>query len=54
MGKKIGNNQNDTNVVLNSGQYMPRAMYVNKFGREMSECPIMFKRCYRSQLKYGR
>lgn len=37
---KIGNNQNETDVVLSSGQYMPRAVYVNKFGREMSDAEL--------------
>ena len=32
--KKIGDNQNDTDVVLNSGQYMPRAVYINKYGKD--------------------
>ena len=38
--KKIGDNQNDTDVVLNSRQYMPRAVYINKYGKEMSDAEL--------------
>lgn len=38
--KKIGNNQNDTDLVLNSEQYMPRAVYMNKCGKEMSDAEL--------------
>ena len=37
MKKKIINNQNATDVVLNSGKYMPQAVYMNKYGKEMSD-----------------
>lgn len=40
MVKNIGNNKNDTDVVLNSGQYMPRAVYINKYGKEMSDAEL--------------
>ena len=50
---KIGNNQNETDVVLSSGQYMPRAVYVNKFGREMSDAELgaVVRKNHREYLK---
>ena len=40
MGKKNCKNQNETDVVLDSGQYMPRAVYINKYGKEMSDAEL--------------
>ena len=40
MGKKVGNNQNDTDLVLSSGEYMPRAVYMEKYGKEMSDAEL--------------
>ena len=51
--KKIGDNQNDTDVVLNSGQYMPRAVYINKYGKEMSDAELgaVVRKNHREYLK---
>ena len=51
--KKIGDNQNDTDVALNSGQYMPRAVYMNKFGKEMSDAELgaFVRKSHREYLK---
>lgn len=40
MKKKLNNNQTETDVVLNSGQYIPQAMYMNKYGKEMSDAEL--------------
>ena len=40
MKKKIDKNQNDTDVILSSGQCMPRAVYMNKCGKEMSNAEL--------------
>lgn len=51
--KKIGDNQNDTDVVLNSGQYMPRAVYISKYGKEMSDAELgaVVRKNHREYLK---
>ena len=51
--KKIGDNQNDTDVVLNSGQYMPRVVYINKYGKEMSDAELgaVVRKNHREYLK---
>ena len=40
MGKKKCNNQNETDVVLDSGQYMPFTVHMNKYGKEMSDAEL--------------
>lgn len=43
MKKKINDvagNQNETDVILDSGQYMPRAMYINKYGEELNDAAL--------------
>jgi len=40
MSKKIGKNQNETDVILSSGQYVPRAVHMNKYGKEMSDVEL--------------
>ena len=51
--KKISDNQNDTDVVLNSRQYMPRAVYINKYGKEMSDAELgaVVRKNHREYLK---
>ena len=40
MGKKNCKNQNETDVVLDSGQYMPCTVHMNKYGKEMSDAEL--------------
>ena len=37
MNKKIGKNQNETDVILSSGECIPQAVYMNRYGEEMSD-----------------
>lgn len=36
----VAGNQNETDVILDSGQYMPRAVYMNKHGEELSDAAL--------------
>ncbi len=40
MGKKKCKNQNETDVILSSGECIPRAVYMNKRGKEMSDAEL--------------
>lgn len=40
MSKKIEKNQNETDVILSSKECIPRAVYMNKYGKEMSDAEL--------------
>lgn len=40
MVKKTVDNQNDTDVILREGECIPRAVYMNKYGKRMSDAEL--------------
>ena len=40
MSKKIEKNQNETDVILSSRECIPRAVYMNKYGKEMNDAEL--------------
>lgn len=36
----VADNQNETDVILDLGQYMPRAVYINKYGEELNDAAL--------------
>ena len=40
MEKKKSKNETETDIVLSSGEYIPRATYMEKYGKEMSDAEL--------------